>query len=392
MKVLYIVSWFALFSCVYKPDFPVESQWSELQKVDPIQCQLWPTLESDLGYQDFQILNGRLPWFFVRGQNRTGGQSDYWAEFKSPQTLNSLQKISLRANTLVVGGTVHNGGGREIVTIERGRGGSTLQIRDPVGNVVLSQSEKWPVIVGEAQAFAASNGYWLVYKTAAKNVSLEDRPYQIGYFRSSSTDAKMFVQSVGKIEIAGRIKAFIDPSNGDLRLLWRTEAEIPEFFWQIFKMGGDSGKPLKLPFPVTVGLESWSAHVTSSEVFIAAVDGDSLVEQATLVIGQGKLNSMPSLSLEKLPLDNVRVSSPLWLEHHSRPYLLMPKWLDLERTIAVFEKYEGRWQPQVDIGVLRTGTTLLGSFFEREENATYVVTRSKANFGWRYELCQVNSL
>lgn len=374
-----------LAGCVGTGKRKAQSGWVVLDKAEKTECAPWPMREKDLAVSEVSLVSGtKSKGFMVAGQKRDTSAMDYYVRFQGDAQLDPerIQAMELGRNAVPLGGA--GAGGKTLVMIAKNTGmGATLEVRSTDKNVVLSATELSSLPVQEGRALPGTGGTWLLYKT-------DD-----GAFHAAWVD----LAKLDKIAVKA-----LPPSWGERPVLIPQTSKPGAL---VISKEGDAGKPFKaqwlgtdgtaeaalpLDLPVASGVESWSAAGYMGSLYVAYVDGDSLVGAAELKVATLTWDAGPSVKGTKSsPLKDEHVTQPVFLASAKGLEVLVLKWVDEESTIGRYLVAGGNLGKPAYSGLFPKGTRIVEAFTGDSPDDVFVVTRHRIpdDSRWAFRICEL---
>ncbi|NRA44429.1 MAG: hypothetical protein HRU09_05685 [Oligoflexales bacterium] len=161
-----------------------------------------------------------------------------------------------------------------------------------------------------------------------------------------------------------------------------------------FKLqAANSKKSTILQLPTEAGVESWSIQAHAKGFYLAYFEGDSLVGQARLHIGNYLISNGKAelVWLKTFPMDHIHVGDLEWVElENDKVQLHFLKWLDGEATLASFSLAQSEVIPLENKGVFPSGSTLMDVFTTNpNDDLYYSLLRHRSGAFWQFDVCQL---
>jgi hypothetical protein len=273
-------------------------------------------------------------------------------------------------------------------------GVANLELRDS-DNAVRLRSAPLSKTFKDSRLVATQGGHWLVYKNQAGDVSLEDEPEQAA--RLLLGPNKQITLGV-PITSASDADAFISSSTDTSPIvvgLAKKSEENPFGTFRIANTREGTAAPLETRFILAPkkAVESWTATMREGVLHLAYVEGSSLLGTAELKLAlisitpPGKLLSQTSSTL-----GHTHSGQLAWLSDATRLYLVVPRWLDQESTLAVYNTDQNGLTALGNWGVFEEGTKFQSFFVDPQGGSKGVITEPRSKLARNPNLCQLTAL
>ena len=373
---------FILVGCVTPKKAPPKSAWADLGKSEQTECKDWPLDERDLDVRAIYPVGNQETFFgyAVETRTRDGGISHIFLRSSNGLDfeLSKAQPIPIGTRGVILS-TMLLGNTPIVITSKVAGNRSTLEARNLNNNQIIGIS---PFIIDgdlrSADVSIAGKDVWL---------SLRSGDYSTSFARFSLAKGKGVFERV----------LFSSESRG--ATLVASDARQAPFLVELSSLSGKPSLKLSsvnqkefslgsyknLTLPTSNGVESWSVTGNGSGGLFSAVVGDSMVGQASIVVGQFD-SSREWGNIKTVDLSDLHVSEPVWSNFGN--IVAIMKWIDAEGTLGVYRLSDKGEVNTFDKGVFPQGSVPM-SLFQVKANNYGVVVRNKKDDLWRYRVCKI---
>ncbi len=375
---LFLICYIA--SCQTLRSQKTTSKWYQLQQTDISECFQWPLRESDLRIDEIVPVKGQRPGLLVSGLRRNNSPFAYFSDFKAQRpAIDDFQNLQLAPGQRLIG--AHSEHGRILVaSVFNSDSGSkaVLQLIGSKQNLAEYALPELEIIDGEL--IASRNGFWLLLKTAENK------------FTAIFVDTKKERPTMRHLPKQNWLnQPILIPSGAEPTALvaWHDDSLPPQTFTQIIRESGTMNPPSILPLVVT-DLEAWAATARNQRLYVATVEGDTMVGDAQLKIASFQFGSSgfaPEIT-KKYPLVDVHTSGPRFLDGALGLELVLLNWIDEESTIARYlVSMSAGTKPRYS-GVFPKGLRIIGQV-TTDNKGDFVVTRHRTGLQWIFQQCHI---
>ncbi len=389
-----IISGLICTTCTTKMSQNLTSGWSVLRDTSSVKCTSWPLRDGELALDNMLMLPGGVPGFVAEVRMRNQSRRIAHANFAGSEAIdtNAIETIPLPSGAQVLGSAQWYD--KQYVAVSQMKNGKTvLDLRQFPRNIVQFSGASFGHPIAAARLAGGNSGVWMTYKVGAENRSVEETPAALTFLKAagkSDLAAKMFAINFGDFPA-------LLPQKGTSTMLaiWQDVGEGGgKFKIAKFNEDGSVAGPQQLALPVNHAVESWAAVVNNNYNLLAYVDGDSMVGQASIKIAKISWNeTVPVVNwVRTRSLSDIHVADPVWVAGSENAYLLIPKWVDEENTVASYKVGADDIDAMAASGVFPKGTRVESGFYDIKNAKVYAVLRQRASVGWRYDLCQLKDI
>jgi hypothetical protein len=359
-----------------KPDY--KSDWVVLDKAEGLKCAVWPQRDRDLQINDIEFFSQSRK-FLVRGVNRNTSGFAYSKSFDDDYEVDVDEVVNFevgRAGEVV--GLTGAAGADQFVVLEDKGGKTQVEFRNAKTNVVERMFTVSGADLTGAGVHPTPAGTWIVLKS-------EDQSLQ--YVFSGSGGSKDTKPVVAPLRIRETPKVSVLTKDGSLVLVTVADRQKTGFEMTQLMPDGKVKGPDSIPLKAAYQIESFATVVSGNDLYLAFVDGDSLVGESSLKLAKIGLGGGVKWTKSE-PLKNVHVNEPVFVLSKKGMELLVLKWVDEESTIARYMVTpDGLGKPGYS-GIFKRGSRIINAFGP-DQGRIYTLTRSKGQKGWEFLLCRL---
>ncbi len=396
--IMLVVACGFIFGCTGLRKVETISKWDALQSAAKADCAPWPMQKQDLGIYDLRLFDGEKPHFLARIMGRDAIQGWKGAPFAFDPEVNAkdVRAVQLGARPVILGGGSSAQGAFTIVANQDSGRTAQIEVRTFPDNIVRRRYQNLGITVVDGFALPVQAALWMAVKVHSSEKSIEEVPVRILHLSQSEGEAKATIKTAN-VPMGTEFPALLTSAKGDsAQLVWRKEKGTKsEFFYSRLGADGSYATPTPLNIPVSMQVESWAAASFGSNILLAIVDGDSLVGQASLKLVRfepaGKSGAEVKWVKTKSLL-NEHVSDPVIASGPNGAYVLLPKWLDEESTIATYRLGIEAVESQPVAGIFPKGIRLVGASISQDGKKLFAIVRSRAKVGWNFQVCRLESI
>jgi len=384
-----LVSVPALIGCITAGETH-KSEWQGLGDVEKVDCVPWPLGERDLGVNSVSFLDTKPQSLISTGRLRTSATVNYLTEFEGRASLDvdDLRRVDL-GRTVVVLGTAKVGASSFLAVSVRSKSGRKLELRSTKDNIVRWSLDGFPSDLSSGSIINVADGFWVGLKESEEKSSI---------WYVSATAGKLTLRSYPELNL--RVLPIILPVRDEPQAWLLSYDAVAAgqrrndvFVMQKISTEGVAGNERRLEVPVDSAVESWSASAVSGRFLMAWVDGDSMVGEAKMRLGEIVIDyEAPRLAWENVfPLEDVHVSEPIWLTAGGLSWAVILKWVDEESTLATYKVGVSSASPPRASGIFPKGSRLVDAFSDDDDDP-WVIVRSRKKDGWDFQVCELGRI
>ncbi len=394
-KILSVLVGLACTTCTSTSSQNLTSNWSALRDVGKVDCAAWPLREGELAVEHLSLVDGVPPSFVaeIRMRNQTRGVAHAVYAASSQIDADDIQAVVLSAGAKVLAGAQF--GEKKLIAVAQQKNDKTLlDLRQFPQNVVAYSGVQFAQPLAAARLIGGTAGLWLTFKPADSGRSVEETPAQV-IFMKPGVKGGLQRQDF-KVSFNDFPAVLPKAGTGEAVALWHDTSDgAPKFKVAKLREDGSMSAVAVLAVPVNHAVESWSAVAAGAHSFLAYVDGDSMVGQASIKIAKISWDeNLPVVNwVRTRSLSDIHVGDPVWVAAADKAaYVLIPQWVDEENTVASYRVGPDDIEGMAVSGVFPKGTRVESGFYDAKKSRVYAFLRQKASVGWRYDLCHLKDL
>jgi hypothetical protein len=372
---------FTLSGCTLFQSQKTTSGWAPLAKAKDTDCGRWPMNDKDLGINELAVVHGPTPAFLATGLKRDGSPNHYYAAFDGDVSLDKedLVPLALGRGAVLAGGLKRKGV-PVVVVLYNAKGKATLEVRTVKGNLVQFKGDLAPTTVASGSLAPVEGGAWIVYKK-------DDTDYALAYLATGGD--KVALAPVPGVTFRDAPVLLPKGGDGSVIAVWKEGETGKPFKVRGFGTDGKPGEIQGLDVAVTSQAESWAATNHQGTNYLALVDGDSLIGQASLkVTAFGLVDGGPGIRWTKdAALKDVHVTEPVFVDGGKGLQVLLLKWVDEESTIARYMVAGANLGQPSFSGIFPKGARILDAFGADDD--VVVVVRNRESDHWAFRVCEL---
>jgi hypothetical protein len=372
---------FALTGCTLFQSKKTTSGWAPLAKAKDAECGRWPMNEKDLAVNELAVLRGAKPAFLATGVKRDGSPSYYYAPFDGDVSLDTDDLVPLALGRgAVLAGALKRKGVPVVAVIYNAKGKSSLELRTVKGNLVQFKGELAPTTIASATLVPVETGAWVVYKK-------DDTDYALAYLDTAKD--KVALTPVAGVTFRDAPVLLPRGADGSVVAMWKEGETGKPFKLRVIGPDAKPGETQGLDLAMTSQAESWAATVYQGTSYLAVVDGDSLIGQASLRVSAfGLAEGAPAIRWTKdAPLKDVHVTEPVFVEASGGLQVLLLKWVDEESTIARYMVAAGNLGQPSFSGIFPKGARIVEALGVDDD--VVVLVRNREDERWAFRVCEL---
>lgn len=371
-------------SCTTSGSHEATSGWSALMRADKVECSTWPLRDKDLQIDDLSWLGGQKPGFLLSGLRRDASPLHYFAPFDGDETVDpsTFVPLNLGAHAILLGGG-SIGNQAVILVAHNNAGKSTFDIRSLPNNVVKYKGDIGSYQVVEGSVAHAKGGLWLSLKS-------EDNIYHLVHINTQQP-AKLSSKALPAPTFSDQPKLLGSATGGGATVLWKEGDSGKPLRLQELTADGGAEPPVTLDLQVSSQLESWSATAHAGAIYLALLDGDTMVGQAEVKVAavyHGKTGTSVKWN-KAVPLRDTHAQEPTLVATRDGLEVLVLNWIDEESTIARYKVAGASLGKPTYSGVFQKGARILDAFAGPDLKDAFVLTRNRGDKRSAYQLCKI---
>ena len=369
----------SVYGCQTAAANRTKSNWDTLSHADKVDCHSWPLRPQDLQLDDILLLQGTKPAAIVSGLNRSGTPIYYYSDLSnSKPDPEEFSALNFGHDAVILGGAQVDG---EFVAViaHSSDSQSQLEIRRVPQNTILLTANLGKFYAAEGQVFPTQSGFWL-------SIRSDDHKYFL-IFIGKGMDGKFFKRDINLTPLLSSPLLFPDAKNRNALMVWREATSPHTLNSQLIAEDGTSTKSTPIVLPINQ-VESWNAYRTNQDLFLAIIDGDTVIGQAELKLAKlSSIVSAPQLQwTHTQTLNDLHTTEPLFLDGLKGLEVLVLNWIDEESTIARYSVGQNTLSSPRYSGVFQKGTRILGTQSSTTDGTT-LITRVRDGIHWAFKLC-----
>jgi len=375
-----------LSACATTKTKVIDSEWSELEQVGALSCSAWPVKDSEIDIVKMTGTSAGSGGFVATMRLRNGSQLPVYTDSKDNLNPERLKSFPVGRDAHVVALSEWN---KEPVAfvIQNKNDRAWLEIRAIRDNRMVSRmATPLQEEADSGSIVAASKGWWLHLRHSETEssfvyVSPEKGPnwnFTLSSFQAHSRFASIVSSGSG-------LSAYVVEQGKS------TDENSSQFQVTQIDSSGKFTEQGKFTIPTKSGLESWSASALGTRIVLAAVRGDSMIGQASLIVAAVSVSNGAAAVAWKheVPFPDVHLGEPVWLSNGNRAFLGLIKWIDAEGSLSRIKVDASRAEVLSDVGVFPKGTVLSAGYLTDRDKGMGAF-RFRDNELWKYKLCKLS--
>ena len=358
------------------------SNWYPLSQSEQVNCSLWPLRDGELQIDEINVVKGSMGGFLVSGLKRNGGRFHYYAPLNSDSpAIEDFATLSLGGAATVLGGT-HYGAGIYALVARNDENNVSIELRTVPGNILSFSKYTGIKSIVDGEATLARNGIWLSYKT-------EDNLYHLIFFNTREAK-KITAHPVTNLTLPNPPTVIPSGAESTALIVWHEDEGDRPFKTQVIREDGTSDTAADLDGRFSQ-VESWSARAQNRHLYLATIEGDTMIGKADLRVTEFNLTQSgfkhePS---DSYALTDIHTTEPAFFQGRNGLEVLLLNWIDEESTIARYHLNSTRPSKPSYSGIFQKGTRIIGTLQAPVNDAEYLVTRHREGTRWAFQLCRL---
>jgi len=365
----------------------VESEWATLQSASSAKCEPWNQNDDVLSVEQVQVF-GDKPFGFLTSVRLRNGQSAFdYADFKQSLNIKPMIRREFGASVDAISGFSDS---KEVYTVAST--GSKIEIRSMSDHVVRHTATGLPKDIRSINAHPVKDGVWLSFRAGDDETALEELGYQFAYFPLNTGKTEVKLSYFPKTPVNTFQASIIsNPTDSTVLVIWKPKDKNGRKFYiaQLDPSNKISFEKKSIDVSAEHDVESWTASHVPGGLLLTYVDGDSLIGQANLKVLKlaWKDQYITSTWLKSKSLLNEHVSDPIGVHSSNKSFVLIPKWVDNESTIALYTIGEQGFENAEAVGVFPRGLRVMDAYWD---NDIYALIRFRQDRKWQFQLCRID--
>ncbi|MGE0173885.1 MAG: hypothetical protein AB7T49_13905 [Oligoflexales bacterium] len=392
---IYVTLSWVMSTCVTtKPSKPQDSAtWSLLKDVAEVPCEVIPVSETVLDYQKVGY-SSPIESLLINARARNGRPVFYKLPYPSfgPPTLEKVETLKVTNEETFMGiGTVFKT--KYMAVGKNTQTDPKIILKVPTLEGTTLATGKLPFALEDAAFSSADEGLWVISKHkefAEEPSALDDRPSSLHYFKVQKnilTPQSFSFQMLGQTQL-------LTYNQKHAVAIWLDEGTSEKPKPGKFKLRLVSNKGVFSPEVILADIvqkvEQWSAVVVKDGLLLATIEGDSVMGDANLRVTKVQLGAkgVTVVWQKTKSLTNEHVSDPFWVTRKDGVYLYLPKWLDSDVTLSLYQITNNDVKSIGSMGVFSEGTTFQ-SLFTLKNGGVVSLSSTTKNNATKHLLCEV---
>ena len=381
-QYLYLIMTTCIMSCQTSGSQKSASNWYPISQSEQVKCSLWPLRDGDLQIDEINVVKGSTGGLIVSGLRRNGGRFHYY----SPLTSNSpaiedFATLSLGRAATVIGGT-NSGSTMYAVVARNDENNVAIELRSVPGNILSFSKYTGTKSIVDGEATLTRNGIWLSYKT-------DDNLYHLIFFNTGEAK-KITAHPVTNLTMTNPPTVIPSGAESTALIIWHEDEGNRPFKTQVIREDGTSDAAADLDARYSP-VESWAARALNRHLYLATIEGDTMIGQADLKVTEFSLTEAgfkPGLT-DSYALTDIHTTEPTFFQGRNGLEVLLLNWIDEESTIARYHVNGTRPGKPSYSGIFQKGTRIIGTLPSPVQDAEYLVTRHREGTRWAFQLCRL---
>jgi hypothetical protein len=364
------------------------SEWDVLSSVDKVSCASWPLAENDIQVNEIKVSQNAAAKvqvaFAASVVKRNGAPGFYYVPFDDDAKLNrdDLVPLKLGRGSILIGSSLM--AETPVVGVVRNQTEKAIfELRTVKDNVVRFSTDAAELPIADGEILTVDHGAWLSYRRDDNGIRFSF----IDWEKPTKIEAKNF----RTVAFGGQPVALAKADKSGILALWRDDKGDRRFQVRNLARDGQTAAPVTLDVKIDGTVESWSAASFGQGYFLAYVEGDSLVGQATLRVAYFNWrDGVPVVQWQKEQIiKDVHVGEPMFSAVNDKLDLLLLNWVDDESTIARYQVSSGTLGQPKFSGVFERGARLVKAFTDAKRSDSFVLMRYREDNKWTFKVCEL---
>lgn len=380
MRSLLTLIWLVtVTACTTGSGQNVVSGWAVLGQAGKTDCAIWPLRPNDMLLERVIIVPGERHGFLASVLNRESTHVHYWAPFAGEAKLAAADFLNLELGrgAQPLGGSWIDGQA-VVVVLRKGSNRASVEVRTIHDNVVRFKADLGDLPVAEAKLIVGPDAFWGL-------LQLEGGEFRLFRLPGTLKEQQGFKWVDG---FSPRERPIILPAaNGAAVAVFKVGEAGKAFELHVLDAAGGFGPPIPVDVNAQNQVESWSAKLDGNGLYLAFVDGDSLLGTADLRVGAFDWNGsmLRPRWVKSDSMSDEHATEPVFLRTAKGLEVMVLKWIDEESTIARYFVTGGGLGKPVYSGVFPKGSRIVDGFEEDED--AWLIVRSRGEVQWTFRLC-----
>jgi hypothetical protein len=374
MLVIYISS------CQSLQPAKTKSQWYQLQQTTSSDCMQWPLRDGDLRIDEVIAVKGYKPGFLVSGLRRNNSPFAYFSEYKSGKPApDEFRQFQINPGQRLIG--AHSDNGQLVIASAiNTENGSKVILQNLANKETLAEKHMPNLEILDGKLVSSRNGFWLLLESSDHRTSAMFAGLGKGPPSLQSLDGASWVNQPTLVPSGAEPTALV---------IWQDDASQPRIHTQVVRESGTALPSVILPLE-TNDLEGWAATARNQRLYVALVEGDTMVGEAQLKITTFRFANSGFIAEKstKFAINDVHTSAPLFLDGSEGLELVLLNWIDEESTIARYLVTSPQGSKPRFSGVFPKGLRIMGQLAAAGEG-DFVVTRHRSGLQWIFQQCRI---
>jgi len=377
------------------------SKWETLNDAGSVACKAWPSHPRILSLQSLRVLPGEKTGFLATVSRRSGAATEFYGEFNGGPEVeaSSIGEREFGTRAIIAGGGSIKGKVHAVI-IPTAKNAGSVEVRSMSDNVVRFSGKNLDTDIKSAKTYFTKKGIWVLYRAGSDEDSVEDLRSRLAYLEFDGQKPELKVHANRGNEFPADAELVFTGYGQKAIVVWieQQKAKTGNVIWlkmqeiDAERQIATTVKTIRLP--INAEAESWRVVGFREGVLVALVDGDSLVGQANLRVSLVEwVDGLAALKwVKEVSLLNEHVSIPIWAVAKRKAYLLLPKWVDEESTIATYRVGPDGIEDVGAAGIFKKGSRIMETFIDEEDQDVYTIVRGRGKFGWQFDICHLEDL
>lgn len=368
--------------CVHTPDTEYKSKWVKLDQSRKIKCVDWPLDKKDVRIEDIWHASGKDPGFLVSIVQRSGNLKFYWYPFSdsSRNWLESRKSFPIPEEAVIAGLVQIDNRSRPIYFINKSDK-TYLEYLPYPGSETKNLGEFSSDSISGASSVQDRGNLWIY----AQHDNDEKHSTSLSHL---DVKADPIIKKINQTDF-GEIPLLIPTKSSES--LYVLKSDLSTIMVSSVSKSKIVGTETAFSLAADQGIENWSAALMSPFLYIAYVDGDSLIGDAKLHIlkYKEKYNKFKEINKFDYKIEDTHISKLHLFKNKNKIALLMMQWVDQESTIARFFISEHKVSGPEYLGVFPKGSQISLVFSDEKTEDLFVIVRHKKADFLEYKMCRL---
>ena len=363
--------------------------FEELDTAEDLTCHKWFLDERSLGIYDIFPVGDNPHGLVAKIRRRDNAIQFHHRFFKGRQLdEEGTSQLFIDPHAMILGSYVKGGQGarQAMMALINPANGFRLELRSMPQNKVVYQDPKERQEIFDTQYMTSQSKIWLAYRQDDENATSRLMVYH------PKGDKAFTTKVITKLDFNLTHDLLVAHNGGVFVIRRKSSGGRVRISYSYVSPQGKVSAPVDLNVPIKSRVDSWTAIAKGGHIYVAAIDGEAFLRQASLRVAKMKVDGkvLKVSWVKTRSLMDFHVSTPVFQNSSNGLAILIPKWLDEKSTLARYNVENEGISGVGHVGEFLKASTITSSYYNDSQKKSFFVVRTKGgDVGWQFQVCEM---